>query len=176
MSTYLVTSTRNYFCQGLHIRRFQFLHLQKWLWEIHGNAMVLSSAPSDKFATNVKMKAQSNQFGLQWLSNIRFCHHMKDAQDEMSLNAGMLASRVCANTARMYSLASSSRCPTKLFLWIWLCSPRLHGYISGAGKIIISIVTFPYIYESCILHDQQALLGSSASVFKVFEGIQCKLS
>ena len=80
--------------------------------------MVLSSAPSHKFATNVKMKAQSNQFGLQWLSNIRFRHHMKDAQDEMSLNAGMLASRVCANTARMYSLASSSRCPTKLFLWI----------------------------------------------------------
>ena len=122
------------------------------------------------------MKAQSNQFGLQWLSNIRFRHHMKDAQDEMSLNAGMLASRVCANTARMYSLASSSRCPTKLFLWIWLRSPRLHGYISGAGKIIISIVTFPYIYESCILHDQQALLGSSACVFKAFEGIQCKLS
>ena len=74
--------------------------------------MVLSSAPSHKFATNVKRKAQSNQFGLQWLSNIRFCHHMKDAQEEMSLNEGMLASRVCANTAWMYSLASSSRCPT----------------------------------------------------------------
>ena len=37
--------------RGLHIRRFQFLHLQKWLWEIHSNAMVLSSAPSDKFPT-----------------------------------------------------------------------------------------------------------------------------
>ena len=66
--------------------------------------------------------------------------------------------------------------PPKLFLWIWLCSPRLHWYISGAGKIIISIVTFPYIYESCILHGQQALLSSSACVFRVFEGIQCKLS
>ena len=42
MSTYLVTSTRNYFCQGLHIRQ-QSIQLV--------NEAALSSAPSDKFPT-----------------------------------------------------------------------------------------------------------------------------
>ena len=78
MSTYLVSSTRNYFCQGLHIRRFQFLHLQKWLWEIHSNAMVLSSAPSDKFPTILQAQEECsltielellNLTGMRWASH-----------------------------------------------------------------------------------------------------------
>ena len=49
---------------------------------------------------------------LFWPSNINF-GHMKDAQDEMTLSEGLLASQVvCSNIARMYSLASSRRCPT----------------------------------------------------------------
>ena len=48
----------------------------------------------------------------------------------------------------------------------------------GLAKSSFQSWRFPIydIYESCILHDQQALLGSSACVFKAFEGIQCKLS
>ena len=49
--------------------------------------------------------------GLQWLSNIRFCRHMNHAQDDMTLIEGLFASQVCSNIARMYSLASSSKCP-----------------------------------------------------------------
>ena len=231
MSTSFVTPTSNHFCQGLHLRRFQFLHLLKWLCEIHSNAnVVLSSAPFDKFATRVKMsivffwmtdlmrsrellmklrrlltwyfavcvgvrrhseamwtfvayaelgkqisticihlpgiytwpsnkepcasrkhilwktgtfpfhvcmrrhlprhgpsvyrpihlgtskKNYSHEgliqpVGLQWLSNTRFCRHMNHAQDDMTLIEGLLASQVCSNIARMYSLASSSKCP-----------------------------------------------------------------
>jgi len=103
MSTYFVTPTSNHFYQGLHIRRFQFFvstrktecrkgrHFLKWLCEMHRNAMVLRSPPSDRFATRVKMKAQwhqltptSNHFcqGTPHQTLSIFCFYQKDRMSE----------------------------------------------------------------------------------------------
>ena len=158
MSTYLVTPTSKYFCQGLHIRRFflflperqsvgkegiawsgcarcietqwfwealhlinlppeskwrpngtnwprpatisardstsdafNFLfpperqsvggrHFLKWLCEINSNAVVLSSAPFDKFATRVKWKHNATN----WFA-LAIEHPLWQAQEECSL-------------------------------------------------------------------------------------------
>ena len=120
--------------RGLHIRRFQFLHLQKWLWEIHSNAMVLSSAPSDKFAINVKMKAQSSQFGLQWLSTFATTWRM--------LRTRCPSMRECLHRGCVPILHECipwphrADVPPKLFLWIWLCSPRLQRKKLGEFSIL----------------------------------------
>ena len=77
-------------------------------------------------------------------------------------------------------IPSSSRCPTwPNFSCGFDCVPQDYtDTFRGLAKSLFQSWRFPVytLYESCILHDQQALLGSSACVFKAFEGSQCKLS